>query len=77
MGLFYLFHLAIKMRPITNDLNFYQRRYENIRFHNFQIINHSDEKYLIDLYRSNWTVEIPRPKKVVTETTKPKQLLDT
>jgi len=65
------------MRPITEDQNFYQQRYENYRFHNFQIIHHSNEKDLIYRYRSNWTVEIPRPKKVVTEATKPKQLLDT
>jgi hypothetical protein len=31
------------------------------------------EKDLIDLHRSNWTDEIPRPEKVVTEATKPKQ----
>jgi len=60
------------MRPITNDQNFYQRRHENCRFHNFQINHHADEKDLIDLYRSNWTVETLRPKKVVTEATKPK-----
>jgi hypothetical protein len=43
-------------------------------FHNFQIIHHSDEKYLIDLYRSNWKDEIPRTKNAVTEATKAKQL---
>jgi hypothetical protein len=67
------FYLAINMRPITDDQNFfYQHRYENYGSHNFQIIHHSDEKDLSDLYRSNWTDEIPRPKTFVTETTKTK-----
>jgi hypothetical protein len=76
-GIAVTFYLAITMRLITDDQNFYQRRYENYRLNNLQIIHHSDEKDLIDLYRSNWTVGIPRPKKVVTEATKPKQILDT
>jgi len=65
------------MRPITKDHDCYQLRYANYSSHNFQIIHHSDEKDLSDLYRSNWTVEIPRPKTFVTEATKTKKLLDT